>query len=508
MNLVAALRGLVSDPERVTDDEAVARSHGHDISHHTPRPPDAVAFPDSVAEVESILRWAHEERVPVTPYGSGTSVEGHVIPVHGGISLDLSHMRQILEVRPEDLLARVQAGVTRLQLEERLREDGLFFPVDPGADASLGGMVATNASGTNAVRYGTMRDNTLGLEVVLAGGAVIRTGSAARKSSAGYDLTRLFVGSEGTLGVVTEVLLRLHPLPAFVVAGRAVFPDLDAAVRTATLFVRAGAALARVELVDELTVRAVNAYEGTGYAERPTLFVEFTGAEPAVREEVERAETLARAEGCIAFDAGSDESERVRLWNARHNAALAVLATAPGKKLMSTDVCVPVSALPDAIRHARKVVERRRRNPRARGRRELPHGLHGRSRRRGGGGARGADQRRDRPARARIGRHLHRRARHRAWETELPPRGGRCGGRRDAGDQADARSPRNPQPGEGGGLSARYSSTWPATHVTVPPPTQMVPSESRETWTRPARPRTVPWLATYGALARPIRSSH
>jgi D-lactate dehydrogenase (cytochrome) len=316
-----------------------------------------VVFPASRSEVEAILRWANDERVAITPYGSGTSVEGHVIPVHGGISLDLSRLNAIVEVRPADLLARVQAGVTRLQLEERLREAGLFFPVDPGADASIGGMVATNASGTNAVRYGTMRDNTLGLEVVLADGTTIRTGGAAPKSSAGYDLTRLFVGSEGTLGVVTEVLLRVHPLPEFVVAGRAVFPDVDSAVRAATRLIQTGAAVARVELVDELTIGAVNAYEGTEYTEGPTLFLEFSGAEQAVRHELDHAEILARREGCIAFEAGSDETERARLWNARHNAALAVMAGAPGKKLMSTDVCVPVSALSDAIRHAREVVE-------------------------------------------------------------------------------------------------------------------------------------------------------
>jgi D-lactate dehydrogenase (cytochrome) len=357
MDVVAALRGLVSEPERVTDDEAVTRSHGQDISHHTPRPPDAVVFPASRKEVETILRWANEERVPVVPYGSGTSVEGHVIPVHGGITLDLSRMNGILEVRPEDLLARIQAGVTRLQLEERLRESGLFFPVDPGADATIGGMVATNASGTNAVRYGTMRDNTLGLEVVLADGTVVETGGAAPKSSAGYDLTRLFVGSEGTLGVVTEVLLRVRALPEFVVAGRAVFTDLDAAVRTATRLVQTGTAVARVELVDEITVRAVNAYVGTDYAVGPTLFLELGGTEATVRHELERAETLAREEGCVAFDTGSDEGERARLWHARHNAAFAVMATEPGKKLMSTDVCVPISALPEAIRQAREVAE-------------------------------------------------------------------------------------------------------------------------------------------------------
>jgi D-lactate dehydrogenase (cytochrome) len=357
MDVVAALRELVSDPERVTDDEAVAEGHGSDISPHAPRPPDAVVYPNSAEEVAEILRWANAERVPIVAYGSGTSVEGQVIPVRGGVSLDLSRLNEILAVRPDDLLARVQAGVKRLQLEARLSEDGLFFPVDPGADASIGGMVATNASGTNAVRYGTMRHNTLGLEVVLADGRVVKTGGPAPKSSAGYDLTRLFVGSEGTLGVITEVLLRVHPLPEFVVAGRAVFPDLDAAARAAIRLVQTGTAVARVELVDELTVKAVNAYEGTAYVEAPTLFLEFSGTEPSVRHEVERAEAIARTEGCIAFEAGSEEAERARLWNARHNAALAVMATAPGKKLMSTDVCVPVSALVEAVQHARRLAE-------------------------------------------------------------------------------------------------------------------------------------------------------
>jgi D-lactate dehydrogenase (cytochrome) len=358
MDLVAALRELVAEPERVTDEDAVTERHGADVSYHTARRPDVVVFPASRGEVVDVLRWANAERVPVTAYGSGTSVEGQVIPVRGGISLDLSRLNEILEVYPDDLVARAEAGVTRLQLEARLREDDLFFPVDPGADASVGGMVATNASGTNAVKYGTMRQNTLGLEVVLADGTVVRTGGAAPKSSAGYDLTRLFVGSEGTLGIVTEALLRVHRIPESVVAARAVFADLDAAARTAVRLIQAGTAVARVELVDEITIRAVNAYEGTAYAEGPTLFLEFSGSGVAVGHDVDRAEQIARTEGCTAFEADSDETERKRLWDARHNAALAVMATAPGKKLMSTDVCVPVSALAEAVRHARQVAER------------------------------------------------------------------------------------------------------------------------------------------------------
>ncbi len=356
MDLVASLRELVADPTQVSDDPAVAEAHGGDISYHPALLADAVVFPTSRREVQAILGWANGNRVAVVPFGRGTSVEGGVIPLRGGISLDLSRLDRVLAVDAGNMTATVQGGTPRSSLEAAAGPHGLFFPVDPGADASIGGMVATNASGTNAVRYGTMRVNTLGLEVVLADGSVVSTGGAAPKSAAGYDLTRLFVGSEGTLGVITEVLLRVQPVPEYVVAGRAVFRELGGAVRTATRLIR-GAALARVELVDELTIRAVNSYEETAYVEGPTLFLEFGGTEPDVQHEVERAESLARGEGCLAFDVGADEHERARLWQARHNAALAVMATAPGKKLMSTDVCVPVSALGDAIDHARSVAE-------------------------------------------------------------------------------------------------------------------------------------------------------
>jgi D-lactate dehydrogenase (cytochrome) len=357
-DLVAALRELVAEPDRVSGDREVLAEHGRDISHHPTRLPDVVVYPAARVEVERVLAFANERRVPVVPFGKGTSVEGHVIPAAGGITLDLSRMDDILEVRPEDLFARVQPGVPRLALNERLESDGLFFPPDPGADASVGGMVATNASGSNAVRYGAMRHNVLGLEVVLADGRVIRTGGLAAKSSAGYDLTRLFVGAEGTLGVVTEATLKLHRLPPFVMAARAVFPDVDAAARAALALVRSGTAFSRVELVDEPTVRAVNAYEGAEYIEAPTLFLEFAGTEVAVRDDLEIAETLARHEGSLGFDSDEDEDARSRLWAARHHAAWAITATEPHKKLVSTDVAVPVSAMPEAIRHARAIAER------------------------------------------------------------------------------------------------------------------------------------------------------
>ncbi len=357
MDVVARLRDLVADPAAVTDDEKVREAHGRDISPHPPRSPEVVVFPSDTAEIQAVLRFAGEHGLAVVPFGLGTSVEGQVIPVEGGISLDLSRMREILDVRPDDFLARVQAGVTRVQLNERLARDGVFFPVDPGVDASIGGMVGTNASGTNAVRYGVMRDNVLGVEAVLADGTVLRTGGMAVKSSAGYDLTRLFVGSEGTLGVISEVTLRIHRLPQFVMAARAVFPDLHAAARAATRLIQSGMAIARVELLDEVTIAAVNAYSGTAYPARPTLFLEFSGTEVSVRHDVAAAERIAAADGAESLQAEEDEEARERLWDARHHAALAIMATAPAKKLMSTDVCVPVSALADAVAEARRVVE-------------------------------------------------------------------------------------------------------------------------------------------------------
>ena len=348
---------LVGDEARVSTSESVLDEHAGDLSAHEPRRPDAVVYPVSTAEVAAVLRHANAASVPVVPFGLGTSLEGHVIPVRGGITLDLTRMDRILELSPENLLAVVQPGVPRSRLEREAGGHGLFFPIDPGADATLGGMAATNASGTTSVRYGSMRAQVLALEVVLADGTVLRPGRRVAKSSAGYDLASLFVGSEGTLGVVTELTLRLHGIPEAVVAARAVFPDVEGACRTASALVAAGSQAARIELLDAWTVEAVNAYAGTSYPAAPTLFLEFAGLPAAVEAEVADAKDLARENGCSSFEFESDAAARARLWSARHDAAFAVMATAPGKKARATDVCVPVAELPAAIRRAREAIE-------------------------------------------------------------------------------------------------------------------------------------------------------
>jgi D-lactate dehydrogenase (cytochrome) len=358
MDLLSELRSIVPDEGRIrTDDEEVARHGRAFFTYLAPHDPDAVVFPTSREEVVEILRFADGHGVPVVPYGEGSSLEGHTIPVRGGISLDLGLMDEILEVRPNDFVARVQPGVTHGKLNTRLKEHGLFFPVDPGWDASLGGMAATNASGTNAVRYGAMRDRVLGLEVVLADGTVLRTGGMSMKSSAGYNLTGLFVGSEGTLGVFTELILRLQPTPEQILAARAVFQSIEAAGRAAVAMIRSGMQIGRLELVDARTVEAVNAYKGTAYAVSPTLFLEFSGTEAAVERDVTIARALSGAEGARAFDFEEDEAGRERLWEARHEAALAIKELNPDKKPMTTDVCVPISDLPDALREARKTIQ-------------------------------------------------------------------------------------------------------------------------------------------------------
>src|SRR5918997_148581 len=313
MDQLAELRNIVSDEDRIYVDGEELERHGRVFSYHAPHSPDAVVFPKKRDEVVEILRFANGSAVPVVPYGEGSSLEGNTIPLRGGISLDFSLMNEILEVRPEDFVARVEPGVTHGKLNEHLKEPGLFFPVDPGWDASLGGMAATNASGTNAVRYGTMRDQVLGLEVVLADGTVMRTGGLAMKSSAGYNLTALFVGSEGTLGVFTEMILRLYPIPEHVLAARAVFPSIEAAGRTAVAVIRSGTQVGRCELVDARTIGAVNAYKGTAYAPAPTLFLEFSGSEAAVERDVAKARGLCEAEGASAFDFEEDEAGRERL---------------------------------------------------------------------------------------------------------------------------------------------------------------------------------------------------
>jgi D-lactate dehydrogenase (cytochrome) len=356
MSLVDELRGVAA---HVGDGESDRATHAEDLTYHPPHLPDAVVYPESIEEVAAVLRLANERRVPVVPFGAGTSLEGHVIPVEGGISLDLGRLTRI-EIDAADLSARAHAGATRSVLNRRAGEHGLFFPVDPGADATLGGMAATNASGTTTIRYGGMRAHVLALEVVLADGTVLHTGSRAFKSSAGYHLTGLFVGSEGTLGVITELVLRLHGIPEYTIAARATFPDLDAAVRAAVAMAGSGVGLTRVELLDALTLRALNRYKESTYAEAPSLFLEFAGTEAGVTGEVQAAEEICAAEDGLSFDFEREEEARNRLWEARHHAAFALAAAAPpGSKFKATDVCVPVSELSGAVRHARGLVEER-----------------------------------------------------------------------------------------------------------------------------------------------------
>src|SRR5918997_3300925 len=356
MDLLAELRNIVPAEDRVYVEGEEVERHGRVFSYHAPHSPDAVVFPKSRDEVVELLRFANGRGIPVVPYGEGSSLEGNTIPLHGGISLDFSLMSEILEVRPEDFVARVEPGVTHGKLNDRLKEHSLFFPVDPGWDASLGGMAGTNASGTNAVRYGVMRDQVLGLEVVLADGTVMLTGGMAMKSSAGYHLTGLFVGSEGTLGVFTELTLRLYPVPGKVLAARAVFPGIEEAGRAAVAMIRSGMRIGRVELVDARTIEAVNAYKGTGYAVAPTLFLEFSGSGAGVEADVAAARAISDAEGCWGFEFEADEAARERLWEARHEAGLAITRLNPDKKPMTTDVCVPISDLPDALAHARETI--------------------------------------------------------------------------------------------------------------------------------------------------------
>jgi len=357
VDLLSELRSIVPDEGRImTDGEEIERHGLAFFTYLPPSAPDAVVFPASREEVVEILRFADGRGVPVVPFGQGSSLEGHTIPVRGGISLDLGMMDEILEIRPDDFVARVQPGVTHGKLNERLKEHGLFFPVDPGWDASLGGMAATNASGTNAVRYGAMRERVLGLEAVLADGTVLRTGGMSMKSSAGYNLTGLFVGSEGTLGVFTELTLRLQPIPEQILAARAVFPSIEVAGRAAVAMIRSGMQIGRLELVDARTIEAVNAFKGTAYAVSPTLFLEFSGTEAAVERDVATARAISETEGARAFDFEEDEAGRERLWEARHEAALAIKELNPDKKPMTTDVCVPISDLPDALREARGTI--------------------------------------------------------------------------------------------------------------------------------------------------------
>jgi D-lactate dehydrogenase (cytochrome) len=354
--LIDHLRGRFG--ERFSTARAVREHHGRDESPFPLTPPDGVVFAHTTEEVVAVVEACHAHRTPLIPFGIGSSLEGHLLAVQGGISVDLSAMNAVLRIDAEDLTATVQAGVTRKQLNEALRSSGLFFPIDPGADATLGGMCATRASGTNAVRYGTMRENVLSLTVVTAEGKVIRTAQRAKKSSAGYDLTRLFVGSEGTLGVITEVTVRLYPLPEAMSAAVVNFPSLDAAVRTVIETIQLGVPVARSEYLCEHTIRAINAHSATGLREAPTLFFEFHGSTEGVREQAEAVQALAREHGGQDFQWATRPEDRTRLWDARHKAYFACLQARPGSRAVSTDTCVPISRLADSINGARRILDR------------------------------------------------------------------------------------------------------------------------------------------------------
>lgn len=336
---------------------AVREHHGRDESAYAPIAPDAVLFAESTEDVAALVSLAGEFRVPVIPFGVGSSLEGHLLAVQGGVSVDLTRMNRVLAVHPEDLTVTVQAGVTRKQLNEELKSTGFFFPIDPGADATLGGMTATRASGTNAVRYGTMRENVLALTVVTGEGKVIKTARRAKKSSAGYDLTRLFVGSEGTLGVITEITLKIYPLPEAISAAICSFPSVDAAVRTTIATIQLGVPIARCELLDALTVKAVNAHAKLGLPELPLLLFEFHGSDSAVREQAETVQMIAKENGGREFQWAVTPEERTRLWSARHNAYFACLQLKPGCRCSTTDVCVPISRLAECIGETVRDVE-------------------------------------------------------------------------------------------------------------------------------------------------------
>lgn len=341
--------------DRATTADAVCDHHGHGEGLQLSNPPDMVVFAQSTEEVSQIVKLAAEHNIPVIPFGTGTSLEGHVNAIEGGISIDLSAMDQILEVNQEDLDCRVQAGVCRVQLNEYIRDTGLFFPIDPGANASLGGMTATRASGTNAVRYGTMRENVLGLTVVTADGRIIKTGGRARKSSAGYDLTRLFIGSEGTLGVITEIQLRLYGIPEAISSAVCQFPNLDAAVNTTILTIQSGIPVARIELLDEIQMGASIQYSKLeGYESKPTLFFEFHGSAASVKEQAQSVQAISEEFGADAFQWAEKQEERSKLWQARHDAYYAARSLGPTMGLKVTDVCVPISKLAECISETQK----------------------------------------------------------------------------------------------------------------------------------------------------------
>jgi len=346
--VLAELQALLGD--RITTSSGIRAHHGKDESYFPYAAPDAVVFPHSTEEVRDVVNICRRHGVPMIPYGVGTSLEGHVLAVNGGVTLDLSQMNQVIAVHEADLDAVVQAGVTRKQLNEYIKHTGLFFPVDPGADATIGGMAATRASGTNAVRYGTMRENVISLKVVLADGRVIQTSRRPKKSAAGYDLTRLFVGSEGTLGIITEVTVRLYPVQEAMSAAVCAFDSVDGCTNTVIQTIQAGIPIARCDIVCDKTIAAINAYKKTDYRVAPTVFFEFHGTAASVVEQAEAVQAIARENGGKDFQWATRPEDRNRLWDARHDAYFACLQLRPGSRAVSTDVCVPISRLAECVR--------------------------------------------------------------------------------------------------------------------------------------------------------------
>ncbi|HKW83019.1 MAG TPA: FAD-linked oxidase C-terminal domain-containing protein, partial [Burkholderiaceae bacterium] len=351
----AALQQRFGD--RCSTAMAVREQHGRDESPFDAPPPDVVVFCESTEDVADVVKLADQHAVPVIPFGVGSSLEGHLLAVQGGVSIDLGRMNRVIAVQPEDLTVTVQAGVTRMQLNNEIRHTGLFFPIDPGADATLGGMSATRASGTNAVRYGTMRENVLGLTVVTPSGDVIQTGTRARKSSAGYDLTRLMVGSEGTLGVMTEITLRVYPLPEAISAATCSFPSIDAAVRATIQIIQMGIPIARCELLDRHAVRAVNRHDKLTLTEAPMLLMEFHGSDAGVKEQAATVQEIASECGGADFQWATTPEERTKLWTARHHAYFAGLQLKPGCRTVTTDTCVPISRLAECVTQASEEAE-------------------------------------------------------------------------------------------------------------------------------------------------------
>ena len=437
---------------KLVTSEAVRRQHANTTTWLDNEPPDAVIYAASTEDVQGVIGICAEHRVPVIPFGTGTSLEGHVNAPLGGVCIDLMSMNRVLKVHAEDLDCVIEPGVTRKQLNEYLRDQGLFFPIDPGADASLGGMAATRASGTNAVRYGTMKDNVLALKAVLANGEVITTARRAKKSSAGYDLTRLFVGSEGTLGVITELTLKLAGIPEAISAGVCPFPSVEAACNATIATIQAGIPVARIELLDELQVKASNAYSKLTLAETPTLFLEFHGSNASVAEQSESFGQIAAEFGGGPFAWATKPEDRTKLWQARHDAYWAVMNLRKGATGFATDVCVPISRLAECVvatqkRHRRDEAGGADRRPR--GRRQFPRLGVVRPQRQGRDRARAQIPRAAGGALALHGRHFYRRARGRPGQAQVPcGRARRGGARRHARHQAGARPAEHHESGE------------------------------------------------------------